>query len=65
MKFKNKLSSFEDLTKPEFSNLIVHADPSQSSTALALVSGLWQLDGGNGAFYSKLADNGLFLAKKK
>ena len=67
---KNKLtgeripSSFADLLGPGLKGSVVQADPSQSSTALAIVAGLWNIDGQNGDFYRGLAANNLFLSKK-
>ncbi|MBI9109446.1 MAG: extracellular solute-binding protein [Spirochaetales bacterium] len=58
-----KPSAFRDLLKEEYKGNICHADPAFSSTALALVSGLWNLDGENGVFYGRLRENGLFLTK--
>lgn len=56
--------SFKDLERPGFSSRVVHADPVQSSTALGLVAGLWEVDGNDGAFYKGLLHNKLFLVKK-
>ena len=57
-------SCFEDLLAAEYKDNICHADPALSSTALALVSGLWDLTGEDGSFHQALGDNGLFLTKK-
>ena len=56
--------SFADLLTPDYSGTICHADPSQSSTALALIAGLWNLNDESGDYYKLLAANGLFLTKK-
>jgi iron(III) transport system substrate-binding protein len=56
--------SFYDLTKDLYKNNIVHADPSQSSTALSLIAGLWNLRDEGGTYHKNLAENGLFLCKK-
>lgn len=63
-KITSEISSYYDLLKSEYKNQIVHADPSQSSTALALISNLWNLEEKGGSYHKKLIDNGLFLAKK-
>jgi len=63
-KVKSKLTSFFDLANVEYKNQIVHADPTQSSTALALISALWDIEEPGGTYYKKLINNGLFLAKK-
>ena len=57
-------SSFNDLLDREFNGTLCHADPAQSSTALALISGLWNLSGTGGGFHTSLNENGLFLTKK-
>lgn len=57
-------SSFGDLARQEFDGRIVHADPSQSSTALALLSGLWNVGEEPGSFYRELAKQHLYLSKK-
>ena len=57
-------TSFKDLLDERFKGALCHADPAQSSTALALISGLWDLNGSDGDFYRELKDNGLFLTKK-
>jgi iron(III) transport system substrate-binding protein len=56
--------SFLDLLDPVCNGLLVHADPSQSSTALALIAGGWNLTGTPGAYHKQLTENGLFLARK-
>jgi iron(III) transport system substrate-binding protein len=57
-------TAFADLLSPRFSRLIAHADPGQSSTALALVSLLWDMSGQNWDYEKKLLENGMFLSKK-
>ncbi|MDC7125535.1 MAG: extracellular solute-binding protein [Spirochaetales bacterium] len=65
---KDKVSeapiAYHDLLKPEYKNNICHADPAMSSTALALIAGLWELEGYEGSFHRALCSNGLFLTKK-
>ena len=63
-KVKGSPASFSDLLDAQFSGVLCHADPAQSSTALALISGLWALTGSGGEYYRQLSENGLFLAKK-
>ncbi|MDC7219442.1 MAG: extracellular solute-binding protein [Spirochaetales bacterium] len=60
----NPPRSFADLTSPVYKDKLVHADPAQSSTALALIAGLWDLTGTDGEFHKGLIENGLFLSKK-
>ena len=55
---------FSDLAKPAFDQTIVLADPQQSSTALALVSTLFDLKGRTWDFHKSLIDNHLYLTKK-
>ena len=43
---------------------MVHADPAQSSTALALVSGIWEIAGNTTDIHAAWVDHGLFLARK-
>ncbi len=57
-------TSYADLLDPEYDQAIVHADPEQSSTALALVSALYDCMGRNWDFHARLVDNHLYLAKK-
>ena len=57
-------SSFADLLDGKYSGDLAHADPSLSSTATALVAGLWNLKPEGGTFHKALAANGLFLTKK-
>ena len=56
--------AFSDLADAKYSGGIIHADPAQSSTALALVCGLWDVNGMNWDGQKALVDNGLFLTKK-
>jgi len=63
-KVLSDITSYYDLLNPKYKNQIVHADPSQSSTALALIANLWNLEEESGAYYKKLVENGLFLSKK-
>ncbi|MGD1823180.1 MAG: ABC transporter substrate-binding protein [Pleomorphochaeta sp.] len=63
-KVNSDISSYNDLLDKDYYNQIVHSDPAQSSTALAIIASLWDLEDGSGSYYSKLIENGLFLAKK-
>ncbi len=56
--------SYHDLTDPSLQGKIAHADPGQSSTALALVAGLWEISGKSWEFHKALLENELFLSKK-
>lgn len=55
---------FSDLTDAKYEGGIIHADPAQSSTALALVCGLWDVNGRSWDGQQALVDNGLVLTKK-
>jgi len=57
-------SSFADLLDPRYEGAVIHADPSQSSTALALVSGVWDINGRSWEYHKSLVENDLFLSKK-
>ncbi len=57
-------TGFNDILSDTYRNAIAHADPAQSSTALALIAGLWELNGEAGAFHRELQRNGLLLTKK-
>jgi iron(III) transport system substrate-binding protein len=57
-------ASYRALTASGLQNLITHADPDQSSTALALVAGLYELSGRNWGLQTALVENGLFLTRK-
>lgn len=56
--------AFSDLTQSAFDHAMVLADPQQSSTALALVSVLYDLKGRNWNFHESLVKNHLYLTKK-
>lgn len=56
-------ASFKDLTDSKYSGLVVKADASQSSTAFAITSSLYQLNGNNPAYFQGLKDNGVMLCK--
>jgi len=57
--------SYNSLLNPKLKDLIIQADPAQSSTALAITASLWSLEGENWEFYSALIkDQGLCLTKK-
>ncbi len=55
---------YEDLLDPSLKGKITHADPAQSSTALAIVASLWDVFDRNWDYQKGLIANGLFLAKK-
>ena len=57
-------SSYADLLDSGLKGSVVQGDPSQSSTALAIVAGLWDIHGRNWDFYRGLAANNFFLSKK-
>ncbi|HKL57770.1 MAG TPA: extracellular solute-binding protein [Sphaerochaeta sp.] len=56
--------SYEDLLRPSLKGKITHADPAQSSTALAIVASLWDLFDRDWKYQDALVKNGLFLARK-
>jgi iron(III) transport system substrate-binding protein len=60
----NPPTSYEDLLSHKYKNLVLQGDPSQSSTAIALVAGVWDLMDRDWEYYRQLARNGLFLARK-
>jgi len=58
-------ASYDSLLEEQYRNLIIQADPAQSSTALAITSCLWSLKGESWDFYEGLIrDQSLMLAKK-
>jgi iron(III) transport system substrate-binding protein len=57
-------SGFNSLIDPSLKNRMAHADPAQSSTALALIAGLWEIENRDWGFHKKLVENGLFLTRK-
>ena len=57
-------SGYGSLLDPVYCDRTVHADPAQSSTALALIAGLWELMDSDWQYHRSLAENGLFLARK-
>lgn len=57
-------TSYQDLLDPSLKGKITHADPSQSSTALALVASIWDMFDRDWNYQRNLIANGLFLAKK-
>ncbi|AHC13807.1 Ferric iron ABC transporter, iron-binding protein [Salinispira pacifica] len=61
---ENVPTSFADLADPSLRERIVHADPTQSATALALVAGLYEISGNDWTLETRLRDNGLFLARR-
>jgi iron(III) transport system substrate-binding protein len=56
--------SFADLEKIDWNGSLILADATQSSTALALTSALYELSGNNFDYLSTLNSNNLFLTKK-
>lgn len=56
--------SFESLKDKAWDSAIIMADATQSSTALALNSSLYQMSGDNFDYLKALFDNNLFLTKK-
>ncbi|MCT4562724.1 MAG: extracellular solute-binding protein [Maledivibacter sp.] len=56
--------SFEDLKNKAWNSSVIMADATQSSTALALNSALYQMSGSNFDYLKALFDNKLFLTKK-
>ncbi len=56
--------SYLDLLDPSLKGKITHADPAQSSTALAIVASLWDMFGRDWSYQTSLVKNGLFLARK-
>ncbi|MGD1819900.1 MAG: ABC transporter substrate-binding protein [Pleomorphochaeta sp.] len=63
-KVVNEINSYYDLIDSVYKNQIVHADPTQSATALALIASLWNLEAPSGSYHKQLIENGLYLAKK-
>ncbi len=57
-------TAFNDLGKEHFNNMVIHADPAQSSTALAITAGLWQMNGMQWTLHENLLDNSLILTRK-
>jgi iron(III) transport system substrate-binding protein len=57
-------NSYEDLLASSLEGRIAHADPGQSSTALAIVAGLWDVFDRDWTFQKELVNNGLILTKK-
>lgn len=56
--------SYGDLLAPSLQGKITHADPAQSSTALAIVASLWDLYDRDWKYQDALVKNGLFLSRK-
>ncbi len=57
--------SYNSLLEAQYKNLVIQADPAQSSTALAITACLWLMKGENWDFYKGLVENqSLMLAKK-
>ncbi|GAA0738758.1 ABC transporter substrate-binding protein [Clostridium oceanicum] len=61
---ENAPITFKDLTKPYFKGSIGIADLRQSSTALALTSGIYQINENNWDYYKKLKANDVMLTKQ-
>jgi len=55
--------SFADLTDEKYKNIAVMADASQSSTAFAIASSLYELMGNNNNYFQSLKNNGIMLSK--
>ncbi len=56
--------SYLDLLSPSLKGMVTHADPAQSSTALAIVASLWDMYDRDWSYQRALAGNGLFLSRK-
>lgn len=56
-------TSYADLTDTRFKGILTMADGSQSSTAFAIASSLYELEGGNDDYFSALKENGIMLTK--
>ena len=56
-------TKYADLTDAKYNGMVVKADASQSATAFAITSALYQLMGGNADYFQGLKDNGVLLAK--
>lgn len=56
--------SYLDLLDSSSKGKVTHADPAQSSTALAIVASLWDLFGRDWSYQDALVKNGLFLSRK-
>jgi iron(III) transport system substrate-binding protein len=56
-------TSFIDLADKKYNGIVVKADASQSSTAFAIASSLYQLTGGTSDYFQSLKDNNVMLAK--
>lgn len=60
---ENYPKSFEDLTKEVYKDSITMADASQSATAFAIASSLYEVFGDNDDFFKAIKDNGIMLQK--
>lgn len=54
---------YGELTDKKYSNMLVMADAKYSSTALGIVSSLYQINGENIGYFKELRDNGTFMTK--
>ncbi|MCG8499861.1 MAG: ABC transporter substrate-binding protein [Firmicutes bacterium] len=61
---KQTPKAFEDLKDKAWDSAVIMTDATQSSTALALNSALYQMSGNNFDYQKALFDNHLFLTKK-
>lgn len=55
--------SFADLTDAAYEDIVVKADASQSATAFAISSALYELEGSSNTYFENLKANGLMLSK--
>ncbi len=56
-------ASFAGLSGEEYKDIAVMADASQSATAFAIASALYELEGNNDDYFQALKDNGIMLSK--
>ncbi len=56
--------SFDELTDSKWKDLVGIADINFSSTALAIVSSIWEIYGGNWEFFERMKDNGIMMTRK-
>lgn len=56
-------TSFADLANEQYSDLVVMADATQSSTAFAIACALYGLEGNSADYFQALKDNGVMLTK--
>lgn len=63
MKEMEKPESYADLVNEEYNGLVVMADASQSSTAFAITSALYELEGNSHTYFENLKNNRVMLTK--